>query len=152
MDPDAKGRIIRAMSAGRNDPCPCGSGKKYKKCCLAKDEAQPVSVGSPEMQPPSGMFESELDWLSNSALDAIEAEKFEEAENLCRRLLSEHPDMPDGHDRMAMLREAQGRFTEAAEHYGAVLELMRRDPEAFGPEPVEYIEERRRRALSKVRP
>jgi uncharacterized protein YecA (UPF0149 family) len=20
--------------AGRNDPCPCGSGKKYKKCCL----------------------------------------------------------------------------------------------------------------------
>lgn len=25
---------------GRNDPCPCGSGKKYKKCCLAKDEAE----------------------------------------------------------------------------------------------------------------
>jgi len=22
--------------AGRNDPCPCGSGKKYKKCCAAK--------------------------------------------------------------------------------------------------------------------
>src|SRR5689334_13915973 len=27
------------MKIGRNDPCPCGSGKKYKKCCLAKDEA-----------------------------------------------------------------------------------------------------------------
>ncbi len=26
------------MSAiGRNDPCPCGSGKKYKRCCLEKD-------------------------------------------------------------------------------------------------------------------
>ena len=24
---------------GRNDPCPCGSGRKYKQCCLAKDEA-----------------------------------------------------------------------------------------------------------------
>lgn len=24
---------------GRNDPCPCGSGKKYKNCCLPKDEA-----------------------------------------------------------------------------------------------------------------
>jgi hypothetical protein len=23
---------------GRNDPCPCGSGKKYKKCCLDKDQ------------------------------------------------------------------------------------------------------------------
>lgn len=22
---------------GRNDPCPCGSGKKYKKCCMAKE-------------------------------------------------------------------------------------------------------------------
>ena len=25
---------------GRNDPCPCGSGKKYKKCCLDADEAK----------------------------------------------------------------------------------------------------------------
>ncbi|RLG15347.1 MAG: hypothetical protein DRN71_01585 [Candidatus Nanohalarchaeota archaeon] len=24
-------------SVGRNDPCPCGSGKKYKKCCLNKE-------------------------------------------------------------------------------------------------------------------
>lgn len=24
---------------GRNDPCYCGSGKKYKQCCLEKDEA-----------------------------------------------------------------------------------------------------------------
>ena len=24
---------IRAVKVGRNDPCPCGSGKKYKKCC-----------------------------------------------------------------------------------------------------------------------
>jgi hypothetical protein len=26
------------MKTGRNDPCPCGSGKKYKKCCMSKDE------------------------------------------------------------------------------------------------------------------
>ena len=24
---------------GRNDLCPCGSGKKYKRCCMARDEA-----------------------------------------------------------------------------------------------------------------
>lgn len=24
------------ISAGRNDPCPCGSGKKFKKCCGKK--------------------------------------------------------------------------------------------------------------------
>ena len=25
------------MKVGRNDPCPCGSGKKYKHCCYEKD-------------------------------------------------------------------------------------------------------------------
>ncbi|MBR4868359.1 MAG: preprotein translocase subunit SecA [Clostridia bacterium] len=27
----------KAQKVGRNDPCPCGSGKKYKKCCGAED-------------------------------------------------------------------------------------------------------------------
>lgn len=27
---------VKTFTAGRNDPCPCGSGKKYKKCCLNK--------------------------------------------------------------------------------------------------------------------
>src|SRR5690242_7858088 len=26
------------MKAGRNSPCPCGSGRKYKRCCLEKAE------------------------------------------------------------------------------------------------------------------
>jgi preprotein translocase subunit SecA len=26
----------RQERAGRNDPCPCGSGKKYKNCCIRK--------------------------------------------------------------------------------------------------------------------
>jgi hypothetical protein len=31
---------------GRNDPCPCGSGKKFKKCCLGKEEALPSGGGA----------------------------------------------------------------------------------------------------------
>lgn len=27
------GTIVKEKKIGRNDPCPCGSGKKYKKCC-----------------------------------------------------------------------------------------------------------------------
>jgi hypothetical protein len=27
----------RARRVGRNDPCPCGSGKKYKHCCMRQD-------------------------------------------------------------------------------------------------------------------
>jgi Predicted metal-binding protein related to the C-terminal domain of SecA len=29
----AKKVPIKVVKIGRNDPCPCGSGKKYKKCC-----------------------------------------------------------------------------------------------------------------------
>ena len=29
-------RAADGQKVGRNDPCPCGSGKKYKKCCLLK--------------------------------------------------------------------------------------------------------------------
>ena len=25
--------VVKEKEPGRNDPCPCGSGKKYKKCC-----------------------------------------------------------------------------------------------------------------------
>jgi hypothetical protein len=30
----------RSLSVGRNDPCPCGSGRKYKRCCLTAAESQ----------------------------------------------------------------------------------------------------------------
>src|SRR6266566_4383217 len=44
--------IPRKTKVGRNDPCPCGSEKKYKKCCLKFDEGdfsteKPRVSGSP---------------------------------------------------------------------------------------------------------
>lgn len=30
--------LVRIFKGGRNEPCPCGSGKKFKKCCLVKEE------------------------------------------------------------------------------------------------------------------
>jgi preprotein translocase subunit SecA len=32
--------LVAGSKAGRNDPCPCGSGKKYKKCCALKGSAE----------------------------------------------------------------------------------------------------------------
>jgi|RhiMethySRZTD1v2_1073278.scaffolds.fasta_scaffold41120_2 uncharacterized protein len=32
---DAENEPVRAVKMGRNEPCPCGSGRKYKKCCGA---------------------------------------------------------------------------------------------------------------------
>lgn len=33
MEQKASGTIRKAPKVGRNEPCPCGSGKKYKHCC-----------------------------------------------------------------------------------------------------------------------
>lgn len=39
-DEDAGHPIKRDdQKVGRNDPCPCGSGRKYKKCCMAKESS-----------------------------------------------------------------------------------------------------------------
>ena len=39
-DKTVKQQPVRSeKKAGPNDPCPCGSGKKYKKCCMQKDKA-----------------------------------------------------------------------------------------------------------------
>jgi methionyl aminopeptidase len=35
-------KIMNKSKVGRNDPCPCGSGLKYKKCCLGKDDGTMV--------------------------------------------------------------------------------------------------------------
>ena len=34
-EPAKRKPVVAAKKVGRNDPCPCGSGKKYKKCCGA---------------------------------------------------------------------------------------------------------------------
>lgn len=46
---------------GRNDPCPCGSGKKYKKCCLSIEDKQ--SRGFPEI--------ADKDWLALRRLEGV---------------------------------------------------------------------------------
>jgi hypothetical protein len=47
--------IRRESKVGRNDPCPCGSGKKYKQCCLGKPQTaktQPA-LAAPIPEPPT---------------------------------------------------------------------------------------------------
>lgn len=70
------------MRTERNAPCPCGSGKKYKKCCLAKDEAaeraklQQAARVAAEKQPPPGEFSAHAEWegLTKAPNDSLGAE------------------------------------------------------------------------------
>jgi tetratricopeptide (TPR) repeat protein len=80
---------------GRNDLCPCGSGKKYKKCCLPKEEAlpRPAPALAPEEPLAEELFTAEihpeLDDRIERFLERLEAGEGEslkaEAEKLLRK-------------------------------------------------------------------
>ncbi|ETA80156.1 YecA family protein [Youngiibacter fragilis] len=40
--------VVQKLKVGRNDPCPCGSGKKYKKCCGIIDEKKSSQLSADE--------------------------------------------------------------------------------------------------------
>ena len=57
---------------GRNDPCPCGSGKKYKKCCAEKNELSVETLVDEELERiVSGVFEQ-----APNQVDRIEFEVY----------------------------------------------------------------------------
>jgi hypothetical protein len=63
--PGAGPAVNPYKDVGRNDPCPCGSGKKFKKCCLGKSDALPVSDPETRFDVNAGfkdVFSSEPDW------------------------------------------------------------------------------------------
>lgn len=115
---------------GRNQPCPCGSGKKYKNCCLAADETSAAAARDEQRRfapapptPARGLRwgppldeDHRLDQLSNDIVDLIDIGKLDEAERLCHRLLDDFPGVPDGHLRLGQLFRARGEPKKAAQH------------------------------------
>jgi len=124
---------------GRNQKCPCGSGKKYKRCCLRKGQAK-KRPGAPSQAGRTMSFafgEGGVDELSNHALDLTNARRFDEAEEACRQLRERYPDQIDQFDRLGELREAQGRLREAAEQYRLAAEFARTHP-GFDSESIAF--------------
>jgi tetratricopeptide (TPR) repeat protein len=130
---------------GRNDPCPCGSGKKYKKCCLASDEAaaraarpaQPAAV--PARRPSLASYfqeqdeRDELTEASNAVVDLVQAGNLDAAEQGARDLLARFPDVHDGYDRLGMVCEARGDHRQAADCYRKAIDVIRNHPDAYDP-------------------
>ena len=143
---------------GRNDPCPCGSGKKYKKCCLANEEAaerdqfaeaearRAESAAAHRMHLRevrtaiaarlSGGEDDEEDALtiaSNAAADLVRAGKLDDAEQAARDLMVRFPEVHDGYDRLGMVHEARGENLQAAECYRKVIAFIREHPDDYEP-------------------
>jgi tetratricopeptide (TPR) repeat protein len=136
---------------GRNDPCHCGSGKKYKRCCLQKDQiaesaalAQAAAARAVQHDHHHGGCdfcgdfdddgEDELTRDSNAVVDLVQEGKLDQAEAAARELLERYPDVHDGYDRLGMVYEARGERRQAADCYRKVIEFVLTHPEQYDPE------------------
>ena len=111
---------------GRNAPCPCGSGKKYKKCCLPLHETSRALQNEEMVSLITGT--DDLDSLSNSVLDLIDEGRLDEAEKVSHELLSRYPDQIDGFDRLGMVWEARGDKKKAVEYYRKAASFAENNP------------------------
>ena len=131
---------------GRNDPCPCGSGKKYKQCCLARDEAAAATAraaqaaAAPARPPRPVRFlqirddVDELTEASNAVIDLVHAGRLDEAEKAAHNLLARFPDVHDGYDRLGMVCEARGEPRQAADYYRKVIAVIAEHHDDYDPD------------------
>lgn len=133
------------MNVSRNAPCLCGSGKKYKKCCLSQDdktaaEAREQRRASDEVRQLAEAAEhaafvkyaAELDDLSNRANDLIRSEQWTEAEACCCQLKEQFPEEIDGDHRFYEYYNARGDLARAKAHAQATLARVE-SREGFDP-------------------
>lgn len=126
------------IKIGRNDACPCGSGKKYKRCCLAKDaEAEHEALAAAAAATPFNPFgfrdddNDELAIASNATLALVDAGKLDEAEQAAHELLERFPNVHDGYARLGLVYEMRGANRQAVEYYKKVIAFARERPKLY---------------------
>jgi tetratricopeptide (TPR) repeat protein len=95
------------MKIGRNDPCPCGSGKKYKKCCEAVREVGSFNQAA-TLQTGNGNI--------HQALEHHRAGNLSDAEAIYQNILRRDPHHVDALNLLGMLETQTGEFEAAEQH------------------------------------
>ena len=140
---------------GRNDQCLCGSGKKYKRCCLPKDEAAAAAAALAKLPPPvvSSFAGGDTVWeddgladASNRVVDLIHEGKLDEAEHAARDLLTRYPDVHDGFERLGAIYEARGDRKVSADWYRKALAFIQEHPDGYDAKSLDWM----RRKIEKL--
>lgn len=131
---------------GRNNLCPCGSGKKYKRCCMTHDEATArAALESATATPLSPLLcadcDHDLDDAAKAVFALIEAQRFDEAEQAAHGVLARFPGVHDGYECLGRLHQAKGEHRQAIDCYRKVIAFARKEPHFYDPEFVDYFQE-----------
>jgi len=106
------------MKVGRNDPCPCGSGKKYKACCQAQSEQRssaPAPVDDTTRRKLFGAFE------------AYQRDRLAETVATCRSILQRHANQPDALHLLGLVAQRQGKLADALSLIDQAIRLAAND-------------------------
>jgi len=95
--------MVRAMTKpGRNDPCPCGSGKKYKHCCERKVQA-PLANANTALIPDA----------LQTAIQHHQNGRLPQAQALYQQILQADPNHPDALHLLGLIEHQQGNSATA---------------------------------------
>jgi len=121
---------------GRNDPCPCGSGKKYKHCCQGKALAQPTAMAAGSTLVPAKPFpriqQQTADKHMNHGNTLLLQGQPEQAVEHYRQALLLMPDYAIAHYNLGNALSAQGKLDEAVASYQAAILHKPDFVEAYG--------------------
>ena len=114
---------IATTKVGRNDPCPCGSGKKFKHCCQGKDARAELPPGTGEASRPSPALTHGLQALVHAAKEHLAAERWADAIASLHRIVRLNPNSAEAHHDLGVACLRCGRLASAAESLRRAVEL-----------------------------
>ena len=102
--------VNKNKAIGRNDPCPCGSGKKYKKCCGL------VASSTSSSQPLPAVDIS-------TAVQLFESGRLHEAAEICVQVIQAHPDHAQALHLAGLIQYQQQAYDKAIDYIARSLAL-----------------------------
>ena len=121
--------MAQLSKVGRNDPCPCGSGKKYKKCCMLKNEelraanTSPVISDDPAVKHVPPARAAEVENAFRRALNHLDREEYDQAARAFRSVLRLDPQHYKALTGLGRCLMAVGMREEAHECFRKALEI-----------------------------
>ena len=111
-----------AAAPGRNDPCPCGSGKKYKQCCLNKHQPSPTATS----------LNQQLQHALRLAHSHFQRGNSTQAATVCHQIIQALPEQPDAWHLLGVIELQQGNIEVAIASFQHALKGRPNNPEYLG--------------------
>ncbi len=111
----ARNEEVALQRVGRNEPCPCGSGRKYKKCCMLKHQ-ETISKRDPEelrLLAHRAKAKAEMEVRAREGYRLLTSGDHQKARAFAQRWLASCPEDDRLHDVLATCAMQQGDVEEA---------------------------------------